>query len=127
MSNDPYSALVMKYFENPAHSGDFDGAENASVEGQDVRLSLAVTVTDGVIARLGFRAWGCPHVIAAAEAFCVNYEGRPVADLNSFGAAELMQSLPVPEEKTGRILLLEDAVRSLGQKVSGSEYTDNKE
>jgi hypothetical protein len=87
-----------------------------------VRLSIAATVTGGVIGKLGFRAWGCPHVIAAAEAFCLNYEGRPAADLNSFGAAELMQSLPVPEEKTGRILLLEDAVRSLGQKVSGPDH-----
>jgi NifU-like protein involved in Fe-S cluster formation len=122
MSNDPYSALVRTYFENPAHSEDLNGAENASVEGQGVRLSIAATVTGGVIDKLGFRAWGCPHVIAAAEAFCLNYEGRPVADLNSFGAAELMQSLPVPEEKTGRILLLEDAVRSLGQKVSGPDH-----
>lgn len=127
MSNEPYSALVRKYFESPAHSGDVEGAESVSVEGQDVRLNIAATVTDGVIARLGFRAWGCPHVIAAAEAFCVNYEDRPVADLNSFGAAELMQSLPVPEEKTGRILLLEDAVRSLGQKVNGSGHTDNRD
>jgi len=127
MSNDPYSALVKQYFEYPAHSGDLDGAESASVEGQGVRLSIAATVTDGVIVRLGFRAWGCPHVIAAAEAFCVKYEGRPVADLKSFGASELMQSLPVPEEKTGRILLLEDAIRSLGQKVSGSDHTGNRD
>jgi NifU-like protein involved in Fe-S cluster formation len=127
VSNDPYSALVRNFFENPTHGGDLEGARSASAEGQGVRLTVAAIATDSVIESLGFRARGCPHVIAAAEAFCANYEGRPVADLIAFSAAELMQSLPVPEEKTGRILVLEDAVRALGQKVSGSDHQDNRD
>ena len=115
MNSDPYSATVRDLFRNPAHAGDLDDGFSTQVREQGVRLCLTARAVGGSIRRLRFRAWGCPHVIAAAEAFCAGYEGRPAADLQTFAAAQLMQSLPVPVEKTGRILVLEDAVRSLGQ------------
>ena len=55
--------------------------------------------------------------IAAAEAACAELEGRDAVQLLEFSASGLMQSLSVPVEKTGRILVLEDAVRSLGQAI----------
>jgi len=69
---------------------------------------------------LRFRARGCPHLIAACEAFCAAFEGREVDALLEFTAGDLMQRLPVPVEKTGRILVLEDAVRALGKSLRGS-------
>ena len=117
MNGDPYSARVRDLFHNPAHAGDLDSSISTYVQDQGVRLCLAASAVDGSIRRLRFRAWGCPHVIAAAEAFCTAYEGRSAADLRTFSILELMQSLPVPVEKTGRILVLEDAVRSLGQMI----------
>ena len=45
------------------------------------------------------------------------YEGRAVSDLQQFSAADLLQSLAVPVEKSGRILVIEDAVRSLGAAI----------
>jgi len=114
---DPYSARVRDFFASPGHSGDLRGGLSASVVGQGVRLSLSATTAQGTIQSLRFRAWGCPHVIAAAEAFCAEYEGRSVEELQAFTASQLMQSLPVPVEKTGRILVLEDAVRLLKRKV----------
>ena len=86
------------------------------VEDQDVRLQLSAAIADGRIATLRFKAWGCPHSIAAAEAACAALEGGPVEALLEFSARDLMEYLSVPVEKTGRILVLEDAVRSLGQK-----------
>ncbi|MGB5577481.1 MAG: hypothetical protein WBM88_08735, partial [Woeseiaceae bacterium] len=71
------------------------------------------------IRSLRFRAWGCPHVIAACERFCSRYEGRPRESLGEFRAADIMRDLSVPVEKTGRILVLEDAVRSLGRSFGG--------
>ena len=127
MSADPYSALVRDYFANPRHGGDLDEGVCAVAEGQDVRLRLCLVAAEGTIDKLRFRAWGCPHVIAAAEAFCASYEGRSVRDLQTFTVAELMQSLAVPVQKTGRILVLEDAVRSLGQKVAGIASTDTRD
>ncbi len=117
MSTDPYSNEVRALFREPAHAGDLESGAKAHIDEQGVRLALAADVRDGRLATLRFRAWGCPHVIAAAEAFCANYEGRAVSELEAFSAQEIMQSLSVPAEKTGRILVLEDVVHALGQAV----------
>ena len=116
MSADPYSARVRKLFAQPAHAGRLEEGRAVLLEEQDVRLELSAAVVDGVVAAMCFRAWACPHVIAAAEAACEALEGRPVTEFLEFSSAGLMNSLPVPVEKTGRILVLEDAVRALGQR-----------
>ena len=116
MSADPYSAKVRELFAAPAHAGDIADGEAVYVANRDVRLRLCAQADGGRIAALRFRAWGCPHVIAAAEAVCSALEGQPVTDLENYAVADVMQKLPVPVEKTGRILVIEDAVRSLGQR-----------
>ena len=116
MTCDPYSARVRELFAGPDHAGDLEKADlRVQIEEQGVRIGLAADIDGDIISGLRFRAWGCPHLIAAAEAFCRAFEGRPVSALQAFSAAEIMQTLPVPREKLGRILVLEDAVRSLGQ------------
>lgn len=117
MTNDPYSERVRQLFADPDHAGDLADAEQVHVDDQGARITLAANCDGSEIKALRFRAWGCPHVLAAVESFCRDYEGRPCADLMDFRAADLMQTLPVPTEKLGRILVLEDAVRSLGQSV----------
>jgi NifU-like protein involved in Fe-S cluster formation len=113
---DPYSARVRELFAGPDHAGDLEKADlRVQIEEQGVRIGLAADIDGDIVSGLRFRAWGCPHLIAAAEAFCREFEGRPVSALQAFSAAEIMQTLPVPREKLGRILVLEDAVRSLGQ------------
>ena len=125
MTSDPYSERVRELFEAPQHAGDLENpAARVQINEQGVRLALAAVMDGDIIVGLRFRAWGCPHLLAAAEAFCRAYEGRPVSALADFGAAEIMQSLPVPREKLGRILVLEDAVRSLGQSVRVSPGKD---
>jgi NifU-like protein involved in Fe-S cluster formation len=116
MSADPYSATVRALFSAPAHAGDLNGGESVALDDQEIRLQLSATAEDGVITAMRFRAWGCPHVIAAAESACASLEGRPVPELLDFAVSGLMKKLPVPVEKTGRILVLEDAIRSLGQR-----------
>jgi NifU-like protein involved in Fe-S cluster formation len=120
VSDDPYSPLVREYFAAPAHAGTIDDGVAVAVDSQGVRLELSGTVRDDIIQKLRFKAWGCPHLIAACESFCASYEGKPAQSLEGFLAANIMQILPVPVEKTGRILVLEDAVRSLGQRFCGA-------
>mgnify|MGYP001546118136 FL=1 len=121
MTSDPYGARVRELFTGAEHTGDLEKpAARVQIIEQDVRLALASHIDGDMIVRLRYRAWGCPHLLAAAEAFCRAYEGRPARELLAFGAAEIMQTLPVPREKLGRILVLEDAVRSLGQSVRES-------
>ena len=116
MSPDRYSARVRSYFDEPAHAGVLPAGESVRIDGQEVRVEVSATAANGVIRAMRFRAWGCPHTIAAAEAACAALEGRPIADLLEFPARDLMDYLAVPIEKTGRILVIEDAVRSLGQR-----------
>ncbi len=115
MSSDPYSAIVRELFADPAHVGPLANAVSVLVEDQGIRIAFSAEVAEGRIGALRFQAWGCPHVIAAAEVFCANHEGKTALDLLEFSVSGLMQSLSVPVEKTGRILVIEDAVRSLAQ------------
>ena len=115
MNADPYSATVRELFATTPHAGDLAGAKSVSTTDQDVRMRLSADVEDGIIKTMRFRAWGCPHLIAAAEAACAALEGCAAAGLVDWTASDLMENLPVPVEKTGRILVLEDTVRSLGQ------------
>ncbi len=118
MTSDPYGPRVRELFARPDHAGDLEKpAARVQIEDQGVRIALAARSDGDVIVSLRFRAWGCPHLLAAAEAFCREFEGGPVQALQAFSAAEIMQTLAVPREKLGRILVLEDAVRSLGQNV----------
>jgi NifU-like protein involved in Fe-S cluster formation len=117
LSADPYSDRVRELFANPDHAGELDGGSRAYVDSQGVRIALTAQCDDGLVGALRFKAWGCPHLLAAAEAFCRQYEGRAISAVDDFQIAELMQTLPVPTEKTGRILVLEDAVQALGRSI----------
>ncbi len=116
MSADPYSSAVRELFAAPAHVGDLDGGETALIDDQGVRVQLAARAKGDMIEAMRFRAWGCPHLIAAAEWLCDYFEGQPILALEDFPRAPIMENLAIPMEKTGRILVLEDTVRSLGQK-----------
>jgi len=116
---DPYNEDVRRCFENLAHAGDLQGdyaltlTSEAAESELGARIVLLVAISDGMIAEMRFRAWGCPHLIAAAETLCGDRENGPVSGLSAFDTNELMGRLSVPVEKTGRMLLLEDALRSL--------------
>ena len=115
MRADPYSLRVRELFAHPAHAGPLVGARTVRLSGQDVRIELAAVVRGQIVDMLRFRAYGCPHVVAVLEAACACLEGRGIAEFLEFRVAGLMEELAVPVEKTGRILVVEDALRSLGQ------------
>jgi NifU-like protein involved in Fe-S cluster formation len=117
LNADPYNSTVRAYFAEAEHCGDVSDGAVGYFEDQGMRVRLSAEVADGMITRLAFRAWGCPHVIAAAEAVCRQFEGRSAAELEQFASGQIMRDLAVPVEKTGRILALEDTVRSLGQAI----------
>jgi NifU-like protein involved in Fe-S cluster formation len=83
-------------------------------------VHLAAGIEGDTVRELRFQALGCPHLIAAAELFCSRFEGRAVATLGDFRPRDLMRELTVPLDKTGRILLLEDAIQLLRQEFSNT-------
>jgi len=118
MSTDPYNSRVRTLFAAPTHAGTVAGGTTVLVNDQGVRVELAASAENGQLSVMRFRAWGCPHLVAAAEWVCRHYEGGPVSALEIFPTARIMEDLAVPTEKTGRILVLEDAIQSLGRSLS---------
>jgi len=121
---DPYSPQTRRYFENPAHAGDLAGDYTTSAVAQASEsdggacVQLAIGLRDGKLAECRFRIFGCPHLIAAAEWLCSESEGRTFSALSRFQAGECMKILGIPVDKTGRVLLLEDTIRLLTDKLA---------
>ena len=122
-----YNETVRRLFLAPQHAGslqrDYPQSLTASAAESEkgARLTLAAGIASERIAEMRFRVYGCPHLIAAAEALCKEREGGAVAGLSVFVLDEYMTRLAVPVEKTGRILLLEDALLALWAQYSGTD------
>ena len=113
MSGTPqYCDRVRALFADPCHAGSLAGPAVTLSRGAHT-IELSAVVDGQQVAQLAFRVFGCPHLIAAAELFCEEFEGRPVPALAGFSAQETSKKLEIPVEKTGQILLLEDAIRGL--------------
>ena len=124
---EPYNEAVRESFFAAEHAGslsrDYPLVLHASVAESDKgsRVELAVGVADEVVAEMRYLVRGCPHLIAAAEVLCRECEQGAVAGLSVFAMSEIMGRLAIPVEKTGRILLLEDALKSLGTQYSRTD------
>jgi NifU-like protein involved in Fe-S cluster formation len=125
---DPYNNRVREYFVNPVHAGNLQKSYSCIVsataddrQGNTIQLSAGI---DGdTLQELRFRALACPHLIAAAEYFCGRFEGRATTSLREFDPRETVRELQIPLSKTGRILLLEDVIQSLRQKISDHSHS----
>lgn len=119
MSRGEYSPLVRELFGQAGHAGDLPEGEGtafqASRDEGGSGCSIVVSGrTDGdrwLVLR--YRVFGCPHLVAAAEWAARQFEGAGVESPAPFPVNTLIETLDVPVEKTGRILLLEDAYRAL--------------
>ena len=120
MMTEPYNARVRELFAGTAHAGHLNDATVLANDDQGVRVELTALADGDDVRQIRFRAWGCPHTIAACEAACAELEGGKVADLENYAVSELMQSLAVPAEKSARILVIEDTVRQLGASLRNS-------
>lgn len=127
LSADPYNDAVRRYFGEAAHAGDLSRdyplnlRAEVSASDRGSKVILAAGVANDLVVELRFRVLGCPHLIAAAEALCQDREQGGVAALGVFDLQEMMARLAIPVEKTGRILLLEDALKLLVAQYSGAQ------
>jgi NifU-like protein involved in Fe-S cluster formation len=114
-----YNEAVRRYFADPAHAGDLQEefevtlVADVSESAEGAHIVMSAGIRGGAIDGIAYRAWGCPHLIAALDLACRILAGQPVATLENFDSANITRELSVPVEKTGRILLLEDALASL--------------
>jgi NifU-like protein involved in Fe-S cluster formation len=122
-----YGDLVRRLAADPAHAGSLDPAggpvreaEVSALErGAWVRFELRVQ--EGVVREARFRAWGCPHVLAACELAAARLEGRPPGQVDGLSAASLAQALQAPPDKMGRLLVVEDALAALAAATAVSK------
>ena len=122
---EPYNERVRSLFANPAHAGDLRpraGERRTAQAGSPAagaEIRLAAVVENGTVVEMRFRAFGCPHLVAAAEWLCREMEGQPLEALGKVDWAEMRTILAAPVEKTGRLLLLEDAAALLRKGKQG--------
>lgn len=80
---------------------------------QGAEVLLQVRVVTGRAGDLSFRAFGCPHFIAAASWLTDRLRGAAQAEFAGWDWREAATALEVPPAKYGRLLVLQDAVRTL--------------
>ena len=64
------------------------------------------------IATARFRAFGCPHLVAAASWTVDRLTGAPVSQAAQWDWLEVAAAVQVPPAKYGRLLTLQDAIRA---------------
>jgi hypothetical protein len=114
-----YSERVLELFrELPGAGAPADGpgqlatGEAGSPErGAWVRFDARIV--GGRIVDCGFRAWGCPHTLAAAALARSWLLASRDAASAGVEALRLARELEVPAGKTGRLLVVEDAGKAL--------------
>lgn len=79
--------------------------------GREAWIRFRLAVRDGTVRKASFKAYGCPHTLAAAGWVAARLEGRGRAELVPGAPADWARVLDVPAEKLGRLLVIEDALR----------------
>ena len=79
-------------------------------QGAEVVLWLRIAAGRVVDAR--FRAFGCPHLIAAASWLTERVRGSGRSELMDWDWRQAAEALQVPAAKSGRLLTLQDALRA---------------
>ena len=113
-----YSDTVLALFRELPGAGELRPGPGKVVAGEAIALErvawvrFEARVEEGRIAECRFRAFGCPHTLAAA-AYVARALSAPGENPAAIDAARLARELCAPAEKMGRLLVVEDAMRAL--------------
>ncbi len=117
--NSRYSARVRALFAELPNAGPLPAPAGPVAAGEAIALDRGAWVRfearceDGRIAECRFRAWGCPHTLAASALAASRLSGASLAVARAIDATGLARELDAPAEKLGRLLVVEDAIHSL--------------
>ncbi len=118
-----YNEPTLRGFETALYTGELSGpgvgrgAAGSVAAGTWVQFDVQVSAGDTAQPRIEtacienarFRAYGCPHTIAAADWVCQRAAGRPAGAGLPESVESLQRRFEVPVPKMGRLLLIEDA------------------
>jgi NifU-like protein involved in Fe-S cluster formation len=86
---------------------------------QGTRVEFDLAIEGARVSRAAFRAHGCPHVLAAASWVAEHLPGATCPELDAWDWRAVAEALDVPPAKYGRLLVLQDAVRSAARNWAG--------
>ncbi len=114
-----YGPEVLTLFREARYAGIVAGGARGYAQGRtgDVEVLFSAAVADGRITAMRYGALGCPWVIAACEWICREAGDRPLRRLADFDAPTLAGALGAPPEKTGSLLVVEDAITELRENL----------
>jgi cysteine desulfurase len=115
-----YSARVIELFRQLPCAGDLPAGPGEAWLGEAGDLAAGawirfeLRVQQGVIVEAAFRAWGCPHVLAAAATVALRLPGLPPSLAAGLAPPRAIAAeLDAPSAKLGRLFRVEDALQAL--------------
>jgi NifU-like protein involved in Fe-S cluster formation len=114
-----YSDRVRELFRSLPGAGGLAAGPGAVVQGEAAALErgawvrFEARVDGGRIADCAFRAWGCPHTLAAAAWLVQTMRGCRVAEAAPGEPRELAHEIGAPPQKLGRLFVVIDAQAAL--------------
>ncbi|WP_199610188.1 iron-sulfur cluster assembly scaffold protein [Flocculibacter collagenilyticus] len=79
-----YNDIIIDNFSDPRNVGDLESADHELEIGNPVcgdRIKVQLSVTDNLINKAVFRAWGCATSVATANIFCRSIEGQTATEI----------------------------------------------
>lgn len=111
-----YSPLVRELFDRLPRAGGLGPGFGPVVHGESVALDrgawirFEARIEGGRVIDCAFRAWGCPHTLAAAALLAARLPGQDIDVSPGLDAHRMAAELGAPPEKLGRLLVVEDAM-----------------
>ncbi len=118
-----YSAEVLALFERLPGAGPLPPGGGQAVVGEAVALEQGAwirfdaRVESGRIVDCRFSAWGCPHTLAAAARVAAEVRKLGCVDEAAIDTMRLAKELDAPPEKTGRMLVVGEALAALLERI----------
>ena len=96
--DDLYRDYILEHYRRPHNFGVLE-TPTASFEGANPlcgdRITMQLTVADGVVTDVGFTGRGCAISQASASLLTDEVKGKPLADVVGLGATDLLELLGI--------------------------------
>jgi nitrogen fixation protein NifU and related proteins len=96
--DDLYRDYILEHYRRPHNFGVLE-APSASYEGANPlcgdRITMQLTVKNGVVTEVGFTGRGCAISQASASLLTDEVKGKPVGEVAAFGATDLLDLLGI--------------------------------
>ena len=124
--DDLYRDYILEHYRRPHNFGVLENATTTQEGANPLcgdRITLQLGINDGVVERVGFTGRGCAISQASASLLTDEIKGKPVADVESFRADDLLDLLGIeisPARLKCAMLSHETLQKALGEAGASS-------